>query len=163
MLKCVTFAAALVACFGVARAQDGPAKAEQLKKEVAELRAKLQAKEAELEKLVSSAVDYRLSAGELYAAYEANREDAAKKYRGKKVLIYGNVEAVREGPSGAAHVFLKLPLGPDYGLVCVMRRGHDGDGLKLRRLDPCRLIAEVHDPVGRMVSLVDATVSPTMP
>lgn len=65
MLKCVTFAAVLVACFGVARGQDGPAKVEQLKKEIAELRAKLEAKEAELSKLVPAKRVVGMHAAEL--------------------------------------------------------------------------------------------------
>lgn len=148
MLRAITFTAALAACLGTARGQDNQAKTESLKKEIAELRAKLEMKEAELAKLNPIKVDAKLTADQLFDAYYYfNTDGADGRYRGKVVMLLGRIDDVIESPNGVVAVYPKLASARDNHRLCLtMKAGHEGAGLRLRPGDAFRLVGEV---VGR--------------
>jgi hypothetical protein len=90
-----------------------------------------------------------LSAEDLFAEYEANRDAANNKYKGKTLRVSGRIDTISSGPSGNSYVILKSNSSM-FGIQCIFD-GKSQALSDLRQGERATFRGEVFAKIGNVV------------
>lgn len=90
-----------------------------------------------------------MSAEDLYAEYDADREAANNKYKGKTLTVNGRIDTISSGPSGNSYVLLKSA-NSLLGVQCIFNGSPSSLG-QLRKGERATFRGEVFAKIGNVV------------